>query len=422
MPPTARSRASIPTSLLSKMRHSNICRAFFVSVIMASTGLSSSAFAQGGTGRFVSGPLEWTPSFQLREAGVDSNVFNSSRDPKQDVSGSALSQVNSVLTLGVLQASTQGSLEYAYFERFKTERGFNRRVNSHVEFPVTRLSPDITVTWAKVKERSGNEIDTRAPRTDWGYAAGIQTRITSRAAVTATIGKQKVTYEPGFSFHGVDIGRQLDRESLLANVSTRVTVTPLTNFFFDAGVGRDEFPFKPDAATDNLRLVAGFDFAPDAIVRGSAAIGYHSMQPHHRGVTSSTAAAFNGITSSVNLGYTLLGVTRFAGRFSRDSNYSINTSQPLYLSTAGGLDILQTLFGPVDLSIRGSRERLTYPETDLAASHIDYADTLAGGISIRVAPDTVVALMYDNSERRSTAGREFEYERRRIYTTITYGF
>jgi hypothetical protein len=49
-------------------------------------------------------------------------------------------------------------------------------------------------------------------------------------------------------------------------------------------------------------------------------------------------------------------------------------------------------------------------------------DTFGGGLSIRVAPQTVVALLYDNSRRVSTAGHGFEYKRRRIYTTVTYGF
>ena len=392
-----------------------------LSIALTVTARPSAVYAQGEQ-RFVSGPLTWTPVFQLREAGIDSNVFNASTDAKEDKVGTASSQVNSTLTLGVLQAVTQGTLEYQYFERYKQERGFNRRVNSHVEFPVARFSPDVTVSWARTKERSGNEIDVRAPRTDWGYALGIQTRITPRIALTATGGKTKSTYERGFAFRGVEIASQLDRQTTSGSLSGRITLTPLTSLLLDASVGRDQFPFRPDAATDNIRGTVGVEFAPDAVIRGRASIGYHSLQPHQRGVSTSTMAAFDGVTSATELGYTLLDVTRFVGRFSRDSNYSISISQPIYVSTAGGLDVLQTLFGPVDLNVHASREQLKYEETELAIGHTDLADVVGGGLSIRVGSGAVVALLYDNIHRRSTGGRQFEYERRRIYTTVTYGF
>jgi len=389
---------------------------------VATLATSSPAGAQSANGaRFITGPLTWSPKFQLREAGVDSNVFNSPNDPKQDTSASGLAQVDSVLTLGILQAATLGNVEYLYFDKYASERGFNRRITSHLEFPVSRFSPDVTVQWAHVKERAGNEIDTRAPRTDFGYAAGIQTRLTSRTDISATAGRQKSTYERGFTFRDIELARQLDRETLLATVTARVTLTPFTVLSTAVSYGQDDFPFRPAAATDNVRVNISFQFSPDAIVSGIASVGYHSMEPHHKGVDSSVAGDFAGVTSAVDLGYNLLGVTRFNGRFSRDSNYSISTSQPFYVSTLGSLTVLQQLFGPVDLDLRASRERLAYAATELAPARTDFADLYGGGLSIRVAPQATVALIYDDTVRRSSGGQLFGYERRRIYTTVTYG-
>jgi hypothetical protein len=412
---------SIQTYPLNNMRHYVLRSLLTVLVAMVAAALPSTVYAQQEP-RFVSGPLTWTPVFQLREAGIDSNVFNAASDPREDNVGIASSQLDSALTLGVLQASTQGSLDYQYFERYKSERGLNRRVSTHVEFPVTRFSPTATLSWAHVKERSGNEIDIRAPRTDWGYALGIQAKVTPRIAVTATGGKLSSRYERGLVFRGVELASQLDRETLLGSLSTRVTLTPLTSLMLDASVGRDRFPFRPDVATDNIRGTVGVEFAPDAVIRGKASIGYHSLQPHRRAVSDGSMAAFDGITSATELGYTLLGVTRFGGRFSRDSNYSISTTNSIYVSTAGGLDIFQRLVGPIDLNLRASREQLKYRETELASGHTDFADVVGGGLSITVGSGATVALLYENSQRRSTAGPQFEYTRRRLYTTVTYGF
>ena len=132
-------------------------------VLLAAFATASSARAQepAKDGRFVTGPLAWTPTLELRDAGVDSNVFNTPTDAKEDVTASARSQVDSVLKLGLLRATTVGSLEYNYFERYTTQRGLNRRVATDLEIPVARFSPHVSASWARMKDRSGNEIDIR---------------------------------------------------------------------------------------------------------------------------------------------------------------------------------------------------------------------------------------------------------------------
>ena len=395
--------------------------AFFAVLAMASVARAQEQ-EPAKDGRFITGPLAWTPTFELRDAGIDSNVFNTPTEAKEDVTATARSQVDSVLKLGLMRATTVGSLAYNYFEQYTSQRGLNRRVATHLEVPTMRFSPDLSASWARVKERSGNEIDIRTPRTDLAYAGGLQARLTSKLSIIATAGRQKSTYDNGFTFHDTEIARQLNRESTMGTVTARVTLTPLTSLFVDATAAHDSFPFRPAAATDNGRIDARFEFAPDAVIRGAASVGYHSMQPYYRQTARSSSAAFSGITSSIDLGYTLLGVTRFTGRFSRDANYSLYTNQPYYLSTSGGLEILQRLFGPIDLDVRGTVEHLDYPQTETESAYLDIAETVAGGLSIRLSREAVLALLYDNSERRSARGRDFGYQRRRVYTTITYGF
>ena len=399
------------------MRNSAVRVRFAILLTTAVVAVPSMLHAQN---TFVSGPLTWSPTFQLRDTGVDSNVFNATSDPREDVTSVASSQANAVLKLGILQATTQGGVDYLYFERYKSERGFNRRVSSRINFPLTRVSPEVAVSWAHTRDRSNNEIDIRAPRTEWGYGLGVSAKVASRLSVTATGGQQRSEYERGFVFRGVELAPQLTRDSLTGSASGRISLTPFTTLSLDAAFARDEFPSRPDAATDNIRGNLTFEFGPDAVIHGHASVGYHSMQPR-QGDATDAAAAFDGFTSTTELGYTLLGVTRFSGRFTRDSTYSISLGHPYYVSTAGGVDILQNLIGPIDLALRLSRERLDYPQTAAASARIDHAESIGGGLSIRVGDGAVVALLYDNSRRRSTGGTLFDYDRRRLYTTITYG-
>ena len=225
----------------------------------------STAHGQGTAGRFVLGPLQWTPTIQLREAGIDSNVFITPDDVRQDVSGSFLSQVDSMLTLGIGRVSTQGSAEYVYFDRYKSQRSVNGKVSSRMDFALSRLRPAATVAWAHLKERANSEIDIRAPRRDLGYGASLAGRLTSRLAMTAAVTHDATAYDAGYAFRGADLALQLNRDTTNIVVGIRADISPFTSFFIDGGAGRDGFTAQRSRNTDNFRANAGLQFAPDAV-------------------------------------------------------------------------------------------------------------------------------------------------------------
>lgn len=406
------------------MSNQAVRRLFIVLFAVLTTSVASVASGQTGAngGRFVTGPLTWTPALQVREAGIDSNVFNTPEDAKEDISGSFAGQVDSLLKLRVLQLSTRGAAEYVYFERYPTERAVNGGVTSRVLIPWSRFQPNGFVSWTRAKERSSSELDIRAPRTDRGLGAGIITVVGTRFAVNAGIDRLTIEYDRGALFRGVDVATQLNHQTTSITAGLRIALTPLTSIFADAGVARDEFGLKPINDTDNLRANVGFQFAPDAVISGRAMIGYHRMEPRDDARTPGGAVDFRGTTSAVDLSYDLLGRTRFNPRFSRVVNYSVSEASAYFVSTGGGLDILQTLVGPLDLVVRGSRERLVFPETALAAARTDRVDMYGGGLSIRMSTQGRIGINYDETKRRSTAGNLLTYSRRHIYTTVTYGF
>jgi hypothetical protein len=399
-------------------------RSFTTSLIVTTVAallIASGASAQT-SGGFVSGPLTWAPTIQLRDAGVDSNVFNEPDNPRDDRTGSVVSQVDSQLKLPYLQLSTHGGAEYDYFEQYKSQRATNGLVNSRVVIPLSRFQPTAFGAWTHAKERSSSELDVRAPRTDHAFGGGFSADVATRFAVTAELDRFVTRYERGETFRGVEIASQLNHQSTTLTTGARVTVTPLTTLFIEGGAGRDQFELKPALDTDNVRGDLGFDFSPDAVISGRANIGYHMMQPRHASNEPGGALRFSGITSSVSLNYTLLGRTRFSPRFARDTNYSASDVTPYYVSTVRGLDILQVLFGPLDVLVHGSQETLEYPITPLAPSRQDHVNNYGGGLSIRIANQGRIGVTYDAIERRSTGGSLFTYSRRHIYTSVTYGF
>jgi hypothetical protein len=132
---------------------------------------------------------------------------------------------------------------------------------------------------------------------------------------------------------------------------------------------------------------------------------------------------YAGWISQADLSYTLLGRTRFTGRTSHDTSYSGLDNRPYYVSTIGGLEVTHNLVGPIDLELRGSREKLDYSETAAGLpAHTEYAEVLGGGLIIRMSTQTRIGFYYDDQQRRSSESPQFEYSRRHVYTSVTYGF
>jgi hypothetical protein len=410
----------------SELKQSARCSLSVVFAVgVAQLVFASAAMAQAQTdtnpSRFVLGPLGWTPTLTLRDAGVDSNVFNtpSTETPKQDVTGSLTPSVDSVLTLGVMQLATQGRADFVYFERYTNERAINGRVAGRMQFPTTRVHPILTGSWERAKERTSNEIDIRAPRTEMGYSVGLGAQITPGSSLTVTGGLSDLRYDEGTKFQGADLAARLNRQTKTANATFRGTLTPLTKFVVMLDGARDEFTAAASHNSDNLRGFTGLEFAPDAIIRGHAGIGYHKMLP--RG--SDLSLNFSGWTSQADLSYTLLGRTRFTGRTSHDTSYSGLENRPYYVSTIGGLEVTHNLVGPIDLELRGNREKLDYTATSTGLpARREFADTLGGGLIIRMSMQTRIGFHYDDLQRRSSDGPQSEYSRRHMYTSVTYGF
>jgi hypothetical protein len=181
---------------------------------------------------------------------------------------------------------------------------------------------------------------------------------------------------------------------------------------------RDRFTLSPAYDADNVRGIAGFEFEPDALLKGRATIGFHRIDP-----IGELAFGFEGVNAGVELGYVLLQRTRFDVRISRDTSYSFET-QPYFLQTIYGGEVLHTLVQRVDVFGLASWETLDYPgiAERLLPAHTLEVMRYAGGVAIRAAARARVTITYEHTERTALLMPERTYDRHRVFTTITYGF
>jgi hypothetical protein len=319
---------------------------------------------------------------------------------------------------GLWTVDLAGNVEFVYFQRYTNERSINGHGGMRTEVALSRFHPFVIVDYLDTRERLNSEVNVRARRAQREFGAGTRFDAFSRTAFEVSARQATLDFRDGSEFQGEDIALRLNRTATAANARMLVKLTPLTTFAVDGDFVKDEFTFSPQQNTDNLRVNAGFEFAPDAIITGRAKVGFHEMTP-----AGTEAIGFRGLIASVDLGYVLLTRTRFDVRIARDTNYSLE-EQPYFLQTFYGTEVTHNLAGSFDLLARYSRETLDYPgipERNVFA-HVDNVNRYGGGVAIRASDRLRIALNYEFTERLSGESAALSFDRRRMYTTVTYGF
>lgn len=386
-------------------------------LLLLTLAVTPGVAAAQSDGRFHSGVLSWTPTITLRDAGVDTNVYDEASNPRRDHSAVFSPQVEGVLRFANADVRLGGSADFVYFRRFTSERSINGRGNGRIDFRLTRIKPFVGGGFVDARERVNSEIDVRARRTDRVLTAGAAIELTSRGALEVAGSFDSSAIRQGEMFRGVDLARRLNRESTAGSLKFKYAVTPLTRVIVEGSASRDRFTQSPEYDADNVGGRVGFEFEPDAVIKGRATVGFHRIEP-----VGSLAFAFEGVTAAVELGYVLLGRTRFDARIARDTSSSFE-AQPYFLQTIYGGEILHNLVGPVDVIGRGSWETLDYPgipERFLPEDQLKVT-RYGGGVAIRPGERVRLTLNYEVIDRAAQQ-TDRTYDRRRLYTAVTYGF
>lgn len=395
------------------------CRRVAPLLLMALVGAVAPGAAQTpSTEGLLLGPVTFKPTIVVRDAGFDSNVFNESGEAHDDRTATFTGGAEAKLTVGSVEIAGTGGADYLYFQTYTRERALNRSASLRVQPQFTRMRPFVGGAYRRTRDRTSSEIDLRAPRTEKEASAGIEAQLTRRATLEGSVRRGYWKFDEGEIFRGVSLATRLNRRVDAAQVGVRYELSPLTTFTVESGVTRDHFIESPDRDTDTWQTNAGFLFAPDAVIRGRAVVGFRDLRAN-----GSATVPSRGVTAAVDLSYTLLDRTVFSGRLVRETAVSFET-QPYYLSTLGSVDVTHNVIGPLDLVGRIGRERLDYegvPAFGMLA-HLDHVETYGGGVLVRVGPRTRVSANYEEHHRRSETFEDRNYDRRRLYTTMSYGF
>jgi hypothetical protein len=388
---------------------------------MPSTAQSPEGEPDPASVRVRIGPLWLNPTISLNNIGVDDNVFNdpSSKAPKKDFTFTVTPATDIWLHVGPSWVTGNIKEDVIWFQQYSSERSANNTYTVGWRVPLSRLTFKANTTYANSRERPGFEIDARAQRTQLAFGGAVEVRALSRTYFGITAARERVRFADDATFRSTNLHDELNRVGTSYGLTVREQVTTLTAITLTASRAEDRFEFSPLRDSRSTSATAMISFDPQALIKGSAAVGYTNFEPQEGGL-----AGFRGITSTVNLSYTLLGATKFAFTANRAVQYSYDVNQPYYLQTGFTGSIAQQIFGPVDVVGRVGRQTLDYRDregvTIVAPNRTDRVTSYGGGVGYHLGKSLRLGFNIDNSKRTSPID-DRSYQGLRYGTALTYG-
>jgi hypothetical protein len=367
------------------------------------------------------GPFYLTPGVRLKELGVDSNVFNSAGEQKSDFTFTVtpIVKVSVPMARRALLTTTIAS-DLVWYAHYETERSIDPQVTARGEVYLNRITLFGETAQLSTRQRPNYEIDARSHRADDTVSTGARVALTSKFSVEVSAHRDEIRYDNDAEFDATNLQRTLNRDTRGLQLTARHRLTPLTTLAVRTQVDQDRFLLSPSRDSDSYRVLPGVEFAPQALLKGSAYLGYRKFTP----VVQGALRPFSGLVGELGLSYTLLGATTFGMSFRRDLTYSYSEFQPFFVDTALGASIRHALgsrfdvLGSADRHVYDYRSFLTVGLDD--ALRVDMMWNYAASVGYRIGRSGRIGFGASYMQRDSTVLWR-AYDNLRFGTTFSYG-
>jgi hypothetical protein len=358
------------------------------------------------------------PRVVLTNLGTDTNVFNTIENPQSDFTFALKPGTDVFLRTGRGLVTLSGNVEFVYFSEFESERSINSDVMGRYDFRFNRLRPYASASWLDTRERPGYEIDVRARHYEADYHAGTDLRVASKSILRVDYRHLNYRFAGDEAFDGRALHEELNRTLRALEFSWRQRLTALTTWVTRASRDTERFEFEDLRNADSFRVSSGFELGRFALIRGSAFVGFRTLQPADGGIFPE----FTGVTADVDVSYTAPSQTRLGAAVDRDLQYSYQNATPYYVQTGWTGTLTQRITGRWDLQLSGGRDRLAYqaivPSLD---ARTDSIRRFSAGVGYMFGEQARISFDVKSHDRNSELpGRE--YTGIRAGVSVNYGY
>jgi len=228
-------------------------------------------------GRHRLGPAWVTVKLQLRNAGVDTNVFQTLVDPVRDQLIVVALQGDSVLPVGRrLTLSGTGYVEQYHFQREGDENATDFYGAGRLELRLGALALFGGGGGGQFTQRFSIDVDERLPRQEQQAYVGAGLSLGPRLSLLGRASSEQVRFAAGTFRLGGDVKEAMDRDTLTATGELRLALTPRTSLLVAADALEDRFVSQPPdvpRVRRSYRLLAGLELGERAAVSGRLLAG-----------------------------------------------------------------------------------------------------------------------------------------------------
>lgn len=367
------------------------------------------------------GPVFLNPTFQIKDLGVDDNVFNDTNGAeRQDLTGTLAMTSLAGLQVRAFLLTVQQSNSYIWYRTYTSERSVDGALKATGELRLGLLRPWASWEKAETHERGGFEIDSRAGRESPAWVVGTDVRLGWRLGATVAYRENKLRYAEGEVFDGVDLREVLDHKSKEVRAYGRLDLTDFTSAI--GGVERSElrFDFTRLRDSDDVYYFGGLESSSDSRLGLNLKVGWKE-QRH----TDPTVKGFKGVVANGSMAFVVADVMRLSLSGERTIGLSYEEIYPYFIQQGGEVRSTIRFSSHFDLRFDGRAAWLKYRETTTGvdAPRQDRTVVLGSefGYYFGGASGTRVGIRYEFAQRTSPVDFK-NYSRSRIYSDFRLSF
>jgi hypothetical protein len=366
------------------------------------------------------GPVFFNPTFQIKDFGVDDNVYNDPARPTQDLTGTLAMESLAGLHIRALLVTVKQSNSYIWFRRERSERSIDGGLKAVAELRLGRIRPWATIERAKTHARGGYEIDARAGRDLPAYDFGSDIRFGWRLGASIGYRSQDVEYAEGETFDGTDLGAALNNTTDQLRGFARYELGTFTSLIAGAERSRERFVTNTLKNADALYYFGGLESSSDAPLGLNLRVGWKEQRHKDPSVPD-----FKGLVLRGGTTFTVGEFMRLSFDGMRDTGMSYDEVYPYFVEEGGGFNSYIRFAEHFDLKFDAKSSWLKYSKTVTGAEAARTDRTVVAGAEFGYflggISGTRVGIRYEYAERTSPIAQK-NYVRSRFYSDFRLSF
>jgi hypothetical protein len=374
-------------------------------------------------GKYRVGPFRLTPRLQLKDAGVDTNVFQTRHAPTRDAVVVVSPRLDGTMRIGRrLRAAGFGYLDLNHYRRQGEEssRDFYGEGDATLDLgPFAILGGG---GGGQFSQRFSIDVDERLPRQEKHAYAGVRWQPSRRVSATVTGRGEVFTFAPGTLRLGGAIKEAMDRNTLTGSLALRYGITNKTTAVATLEEQEDRFFSQPldvpRRQRRSRRYLGGFELGERAAVSGRLLAGIRD----YPGTLADGSPPYRGPVLVADLTLPAGERLRLRGVAERDVRYASslvavdrlryrNAFVSARYEAQALVDLPFRLVGLASAGYEDARYLLPYPYPDAArlADRRDHRYTAGVGVARRFGPSVRIGGHLSWARRVSTLPL-FSYE------------